>query len=73
MIPVTTKDNVGDGENESGVQEIVANQTYSNAVQHHADKPSFHNGTGMNSSKVIEKNTGSRSRQNYFEYFGGRR
>lgn len=72
MKPVTKKDNLGDGENESGDQEIVTSQSSLNAVQDHVDKPSFHNMKGKNTSKVIE-NTGSRSRQNYFEYFGGRR
>ena len=74
MMKPVSKDNIGDEENITSVKEIVAGQTSLHTGQHHADNRLFQNENAKNISKVVENtNTGTRSRQNYFEYFGGRR
>lgn len=71
MMKPVSKDNIRDEENITFVKEIVAGQTTLH-VEQHDDKQSFQNEKGKKLSKVIE-HTETRSTQNYFEYFGGRR
>lgn len=72
MIQPVSKHNIGDGGSKTGAKEVVASQTLLHTGQYHAEKQLLQNEKGKNISKVIE-HTETRSRQNYFEYFGGRR
>jgi serine/threonine protein kinase len=72
MIQPVTKDNIGDEESKTAAKKFVASQTSLHVGHPHADNRLFQNEKGKKISKVIE-HTETRSRQNYYEYFGGRR